>query len=91
MIVSGVQAAGAKGVTAVQGIVADDKAASRAGLDRESSADLATGVRTKPGDPQPVVFPRAGIPMDHRPVQLRHVRAANRYRADGGTGNDDAA
>ncbi len=90
MIVSGVQAAGAKSVSAVQGIVVDDTAASRAGLDSESSADRATGMRTKPGDPQPVVFPRAGIPMDHRPVQLRHERAAYRYRADGGSENDDA-
>jgi hypothetical protein len=34
--------------------------------------------------PEPVVFPRDGTPLDHRPVQLRQARAAQRYKRDGG-------
>ena len=34
--------------------------------------------------PEAVVFPRDGTPLDRRPVQLRHARAAARYRRDGG-------
>ena len=40
-------------------------------------------------EPQPVVFPRAGIPMDQRPVAMRHQHAATRYRADGGDADHD--
>ena len=91
MLVTGVQAVGAKGVTAIQGAVVDPKDATRAGIDGRRDADHAGGP-AKPGEPQPVVFPRKGIPLDHRPVSLREHRAAARYRKDGGQPHhDDAA
>jgi hypothetical protein len=38
------------------------------------------------------VFPRAGIPMDQRPVAMRQQHAETRYRQDGGNADpDDAA
>jgi hypothetical protein len=91
MLVTGVQAAGSKGLTAVQGTVVDLKA-TRAGFDGDQNVERALGSRVKRGDPQPVVFPRAGLPMDHRPASLRHEHAAARYRSDGGgEDRDDAA
>jgi len=92
MLVTGVQAAGSKGLTAVQGTVVDTKA-TRAGFDGDQNVERALGTRAKAGDPQPVVFPRSGIPMDHRPASMRHEHAAARYRSDGGDDNDrdDAA
>jgi len=91
MLVTGVQAVGAKGVTAIQGAVVDPKDASRAGIDGRRDAEHA-GRAGKAGEPQPVVFPRKGVPVDQRPVSLREHRAAARYREDGGQPHhDDAA
>jgi hypothetical protein len=92
MVVTGVQAVGAKGVTAIQGAVVDPKDATRLGSDGRRDGDRAGGA-PKAGEPQPVVFPRKGVPMDHRPVSLREHRAALRYRQDGGQPqhDDDAA
>jgi hypothetical protein len=91
MLVTGVQAAGAKGVTAVQGAVVDAKDTARLGSVAGRDGDHAGGP-AKAGEPQPVVFPRKGLPMDHRPVSLREHRAALRYRQDGGQPHhDDAA
>ena len=89
MLVTGVQAAGSKGVDRGPGRRRrhqghDARPGSTATRRQRDRADAAA----KPGDPQPVVFPRPGIPMDHRPVALRHEHAAARYRADGG--DDDA-
>jgi hypothetical protein len=42
------------------------------------------GGAPKPGEPQPVVFPRAGVGLDQRPVSMRREQAASRYRSDGG-------
>jgi len=91
MLVTGVQPAGAKGVAEVQGTVVDVKAATRvgAGGDRDGERSVAP---TRSGNPQPVVFPRKGVPVDQRPVSLRHQQAAARYRSDGGgRQHDDAA
>ena len=91
MLITGVQAVGAKGVTAIQGAVVDIKDATRTG---SSTADGRTpaGAPAKPGDPQPVVFPRQGLPVDQRPVELRQQHAAARYRSYGGhADHDDAA
>ena len=91
MLVTGVQAVGAKGVAAVQGAVVDIKDAAR------NAAGAAGEPGTKPapkaGDPQPVVFPRSGLAMDQRPVSLRQHHAALRYKRDGGGAphHDDAA
>ena len=91
MLVSGVQAAGAKGVSAVQGAVVDIKDDTRtatAGANSRRGADAPA----RPGEPQPVVFPRKGLPVDQRPVELRRLQAAARYRSyGGGRGFDDAA
>ncbi len=93
MLVTGVQSVGAKGVSSVQGAVVDIKQASRAGTESAHDGDR-SGAAPKAGDPQRVVFPRSGVPMDHRPVDLRQRHAAARYRADGGNHHhhhDDAA
>jgi hypothetical protein len=90
MLVTGIQAVGSKGVTAVQGTVVDTSESTRAGFDADPDAKRAAGGRTRPGDPQPVVFPRKGLPVDQRPAALRHKHAAARYRSDGGN-HDDAA
>jgi hypothetical protein len=91
MVVSGVQAAGAKGVSAVQGAVVDSKDGARTatvGSDDRRTADAPA----RPGEPQPVVFPRKGLPVDQRPVELRRLQAAARYRSCGeSTNHDDAA
>jgi hypothetical protein len=90
MLVTGVQAAGAKGVTAIQGAVVDTKAAARTGLEGDREGDRGAVPRAKTGRPQPVVFPRAGIPMDQRPVSMRRHEAEARYREDGGADGDAA-
>src|SRR5258708_4663089 len=90
MLVTGVQAVGPKGVTAIQGTVVDLKDASRSVADRDRNAE--GGAPAKAGEPQPVVFPRKGVPVDQRPVSLRHEHATTRYRSDGGQPqHDDAA
>ena len=91
MLVTGVQAAGSKGLTAVQGTVVDTKATTRAGFDGDHNADRISGTRAKAGDPQPVFFPRAGLAMDHRPVSMRQEHAARRYLSDGGEDDRDDA
>ncbi len=90
MLVTGVQAVGSKGVTAVQGAVVDTGEAARSALDGDGEARRAAGGAIRAGSPQPVVFPRKGIPLDHRPVSMQRERAASRYRSDGGN-HDEAA
>ena len=84
MFVTGVQAVGAKGFTAVQGAVVDTKAAARTGLEGDREGDRGSAPRAKTREPQPVVFPRSGVPMDQRPVSMRRHHAEARYREDGG-------
>jgi hypothetical protein len=83
MFVTGVQAVGAKGLHSVQVAAVDAKEVARAtgGLGDD---DRDRGDRVKAGEPQPVVFPRDGVPLDQRPVELRHQIAALRYQRDGG-------
>jgi hypothetical protein len=92
MMVTGVQAVGSKGVTAVQGAVVDTSETTRSGLDSDADSDAkrAAGGPARGGIPQPVVFPRNDIPIDHRPVGLRQKHAVTRYRADGGHHNSAA-
>ncbi|HTL86837.1 MAG TPA: hypothetical protein VL856_16760 [Acidimicrobiia bacterium] len=80
---TGVQAVGAKGLHSVQVAAVDTKEAARvtSGLNDD---DHDKGDRVKAGEPQPVVFPRDGLPLDQRPVELRHQIAALHYRRDGG-------
>jgi hypothetical protein len=89
MVITGVQAAGAKGVSAVQGAVVDTKDGARAGT---AAADQvrAADAPVRPGDPQPVVFPRKGLPVGQRPIELRREHAQARYQSYGGD-HDDAA
>jgi hypothetical protein len=94
MLVTGVQAAGSKGMTAIQGTVVDLKSTTRPDGPGDRDAGAGSHGPAKSGDPQPVVFPRKGLPMDQRPVSMRHEHAARRYRSDGGgehPGQDDAA
>ncbi|HEV7526578.1 MAG TPA: hypothetical protein VGP92_16535 [Acidimicrobiia bacterium] len=93
MLVTGVQAVGSKGMTAIQGAVVDTKDSTRSAreVDGDRDGNRAVGAPVKKGDPQPVVFPRKGLPMDHRPVSMRHEQAAARYRRDGGGTHDEAA
>ncbi len=93
MLVTGVQPVGAKGVTTVQATAVDVKDATRAGVTGDHDADRHHAPTTaKPGEPQPVVFPRNGVPVDQRPVSMQHEHAARRYRRDGAPPqHDDAA
>jgi len=87
MFVTGVQPAGSKGVSAVQVGAIDTKEVSRLAVQKEQEDDRAAARR--PGDPQPVVFPRSGhLPLDQRPQSLRRQVAALRYRDDGGSDTD---
>ena len=83
MLVTGVQAVGAKGVTAIQGNVVDLKQSSRTGVDGDRDGPRTSGTTARPGEPQPVVFPRRGPAIDQRPVTMRQLQAVTRYRADG--------
>ncbi len=92
MLVTGVQAVGSKGVTAIQGTVVDTtRGLPHSPDDDTTEARRSAGHPRKPGEPQPVVFARNGA--DSRPVALRQERAAARYRSDGGgePEHDDAA
>jgi hypothetical protein len=89
MLVTGIQTAGSKGVSAVQGTVVDTTRGAAGSADEETSEARRAAGQRKPGDPQPVVFARKGV--DNRPISLRHERAAARYRADGGDDHDEAA
>jgi hypothetical protein len=84
MLVTGVQAVGAKSVASVQGAVVDLRETSRLGIEADRDTDRSTSRRLKAGGSQPVVFPREGVGVDKRPVSLRQHHAAARYRADGG-------
>ena len=90
MFVTGVQSVGSKGVNSVQVAAVDTKELSKQTSQNQDSPKA--GVAPKPGEPQPVVFPRAGVALDQRPVALRHEQAASRYRSDGGNheGNSQA-
>jgi len=88
MLVTGIQTAGSKGVSAVQGTVVDTTRVRHSADEESTEARRAAGQR-KSGDPQPVVFQRKGV--DSRPLALRHEQAAARYRSDGGDDHDEAA
>ena len=87
MIVTGVQAAGATGLRSVQGAAIDSSEIGRAASTADPRSERDS--RVKNGVPQPVVFPREGLPLDQRPVEHRLQRAAARYHSDGGQ-HDDA-
>ena len=62
----------------------DDGDRSAAGRTRSAGEPARAGESlAKPDDPQPVVFHRAGVNLDQRPVALRHHQATERYREDG--------
>ena len=84
MFVTGVQAVGSRGVNSVQVAVVDTKEAARIGGPTDSDGERGRGVGVKPGEPEPIVFPRQGLPLDQRPVALKHEQALKRYAAYGG-------
>jgi hypothetical protein len=86
MLVTGVQSVGSKGVSSVQVAAVDTKEVAKSTSQSQDSTH--NSVAPKPGDPQPVVFPRAGVALDQRPVSLRNEQAASRYRSDGGSHDD---
>lgn len=93
MMVVGVQAVGSKCVTAVQGSVVDTRdSRETAGTATDGDADVrrAAAGAARGGIPQPVVFPRKGLPVDPRPVALHQKHALTRYRRDGGNYNEVA-
>ncbi len=81
---TGVQAVGAKGVNSVQVAAVDTKEIARLGGATDNANDSARGVGVKPGEPEPIVFPRQGLPLDQRPVALKQQQAAQRYKVYGG-------
>jgi hypothetical protein len=89
MFVTGVQAVGAKGLGSVQVGAVDANAAVRAGAadDNDRERDDANG-SVRPGEPQRVVFPREGVPLDQRPVALKQEQALRRYAVYGGADAD---
>jgi len=87
MMVTGVQAAGAKGVSAVQAVAVDTKEVNRLGGQADGEHETAPG--EKAGEPQPVVFPHDGVGVDQRPVAMRQQQATERYREDGNPGHND--
>lgn len=81
MQVTGVQPVGARGMATVQPQVADPRGANdgaaggqAAGAARAARAPAPTLIA------EPVTFPRDGVPLDRRPVELRRAKAATRYR-----------
>jgi hypothetical protein len=88
MQLTGVQPVGAKGLSTLQASVVDGKDTGRLGASdsRERGPALQYA---RAGEPQPVVFPREGTPLDQRPVDLRREHATARYREDGGDPQHD--
>src|SRR3954469_11148694 len=68
MIVTGAQAIGAKSLGSVQVTGVDTKEVARIGGPAETAQDR--GAPAKAGEPEPIVFPRGGLPMDTRPSDL---------------------
>ena len=81
MQITGVQSVGARSLGSVSATVSD--------TGQNARTSVATPEREGPTGPpraltpEAVVFPRDGVPVDQRPVRLRHQRAAARYREDG--------
>jgi hypothetical protein len=91
MMVTGVQPAGSGAVSTVQVAAVDPKEVARLGSQADGENDRTTSsLRRSQESHQPVVFPRQGVPMDQRPVSLRHHRATARYQRDGGDESDAA-
>jgi hypothetical protein len=83
MMVTGVQPVGAKGLGSVSGAVVDTKETARVVTPADADQDRPAAF-VKGSTPQPVVFPRDGLPMDQRPVSQKLQEAADRYAQDGG-------
>jgi hypothetical protein len=81
MQITGVQSVGARSLGSVSATVSDtgqDARAASVVAEREGPSGS-----PRPLTPEAVVFPHDGKPVDHRPVRLRHQRAAARFREDG--------
>ena len=82
MQITGVQSVGARSLGSVSVTVSDPTDVSRAAAAGTLERETATSA-PRPMHPEAVVFPRDGKSLDQRPVDLRHRRAAARYREDG--------
>ena len=87
-MVTGVQPVGSGALSTVQVAAVDTKEVARLGAQSDGDTDRGTSSLRTNDSHQPVVFPRQGVPMDQRPVSLRHHHAAARYQRDGGDAND---
>ncbi len=83
MIVTGVQPVGSRGVSTVQVAAVDAKDVARTGPPGDPDNDGAESAAVRSANAQPVVFPRAGVGLDQRPVAMRQQHAAQRYKRDG--------
>jgi hypothetical protein len=79
MQVAGVQAAGSKGLSGVT-VAVNDPQSNKPGFAAPSSKGEVGSRSPQALTPEPVVFPREGLPVDQRPAQLRLLKASNRYR-----------
>jgi len=79
MQIAGVQPVGSKGLSGLQ-LVVSDRDAARSGADARANAPRTAVTVHNALSAEPVVFPRDGLPMDRRPLHLRHQKAAARYR-----------
>jgi hypothetical protein len=88
MLVTGVQSVGSKGANSVQVAAVDTTEVAKFG-EVGQTAGKHRRLTHRPGEPQPVVFPRDGLPLDKRPVGLKHEHAMQRYAAYGGERKND--
>src|SRR5690242_12022803 len=89
MIVTGVQPVGARGLGTLQVAAVDAKDVARSGQSGDTDREAPTTAAVKAADGQPVVFPRAGVGLDQRPVAMRQQQAAERYKRDGENDEDE--
>jgi len=83
MEVTWVQPVGARSLGGVQVTVSDStQYGNRSGSNAPERENTPSVPRAS--FPEPVVFPRDGTAADPRPVELRHAKAAQRYKRDGG-------
>lgn len=88
MIVTGVQPVGARGLGTLQVAAVDAKDVARSGKTGDTDREASTAA-VRAADAQPVVFPRAGVGLDQRPVAMRQQQAAQRYKRDGDNDEKD--
>ncbi len=77
MLVTGVQAVGGRGYAGLAPVVVD---ARELPTSTAREAGPAAALAARLADAEAVVFPRHGASVDQRPADLKHERAAAKYR-----------